>query len=91
MTAILNLATPSDSTNVFNVQFIADRHGNACSMLVELPATVPANQIPMAVKARLRVNGFSEAKDVVIQKEGNIFTSVECGVTSGYETVAAGF
>lgn len=91
MTAFLKLANPSDNANVFNVQFIADRHGNACSMLVELPATVPANQTITAVKARLRVNGFPEAKDVVVQQAGNILTAVECGVTSGYETVAAGF
>lgn len=91
MTALLKLVNPSDNSQVFNVQFIADRNGDVCSMLVELPAAVPANQIIMAVKARLRVNGFPEAKDVVIPQTGNIFTAIECGVSSGYETVAAGF
>lgn len=91
MTALLKLANPSDNSQVFNVQFIAGRNGDACSMLVELPAAVPANQVIMAVKARLRANGFPEAKDVVILQNGYIFTAVECGLSSGYETVAAGF
>lgn len=91
MTTLLKLVNPSDNSQVFNVQFIADRNGDVCSMLVELPAAVPANQIIMAVKARLRANGFPEAKDVVIPQTGNIFTAVECGVSSGYEIVAAGF
>lgn len=88
---MLKLPNPTDNTNVFNVQFIANRSGDVCSMLVELPAKVPANQVIMAIKARLRVNGYPDAKDVIIPQKGNIFVSTECGVPSGYEIAAAGY
>ena len=64
----------------YRVSFIYDRHDNRMRAEVEVPDCAPFIKLKTAIRDTLRVNGWPEARDVIMMTSAVTISCVEAGI-----------